>query len=314
MNRGFVFLLTVPILFLAMSFLLLVQTIQQEERQLEEYVLTFALDYATEAATEEMTNMAHLGQDYQEDGKTYVDPDVALDTFLTLMCMNYDLPLTDTAKLQIESSYLPVFCVAAYDGYYLYTQCSDGEGGVRLYSDPKKPYSYAEGSKCYAFTLSEDYTYVLEGGSLTRKTLSDCGLNRAGVNRIINSSVSDAVTYAFQVATGRTGDFVYLPSALTTFKQVNPITGPSVIALVEGWDVGTAGTLSAYSIGGARVETTRMVAGYRVLNPDGSSTLLYAYADVLPSTFDTDTIIEMFTTTDEAATAGYYCDLVYADR
>ena len=62
MNRGFGFILSVPILFIAILLMLLVHNVQQEQMQLEEYVLKFAIDYSTDAAVEEMLSMSHLGQ------------------------------------------------------------------------------------------------------------------------------------------------------------------------------------------------------------------------------------------------------------
>ena len=53
MNRGFGFILSVPILFIAILLMLLVHNVQQEQMQLEEYVLKFAIDYSTDAAVEE---------------------------------------------------------------------------------------------------------------------------------------------------------------------------------------------------------------------------------------------------------------------
>lgn len=82
MNRAFGFLLSVPLLFVAIFLLLVIHNVKQEEMQFEEYVLKFAIDYSTDAAVEEMLNMSHLGQDYTDQGRTNSDPQVALDTFL----------------------------------------------------------------------------------------------------------------------------------------------------------------------------------------------------------------------------------------
>ena len=103
MNRAFGFLLSVPLLFVAIFLLLVIHNVKQEEMQFEEYVLKFAIDYSTDAAVERCLICRTFGQDYTDQGRTNSDPQVALDTFLNLMCMNYDLPLTEKAKLQIES-------------------------------------------------------------------------------------------------------------------------------------------------------------------------------------------------------------------
>lgn len=308
MNRGFGFVLAIPVFFIAICTMLMVNMVQQEERQLEEYVMTFAIDYSTDAAVAEMLNMAHLGQDYADQGRTNADPEVALTTFLNLMCINYDLPLTEAAKLQIESGYMPLFCVAAYNGYYLYTPAMDSNKGWYLQGSQKRPYSYEVGDKYYALNLGGDNAHLLEGGSLTKVTLASQGISKEEVFRQINSQVSDTLMYEFQKNTGRDGAFIYIPSALTTFKQVNPIDGPTVLAFIDGWDFKSNHAVSAFSIGGAKIESARMVAGYERINADGSITKLYAYADLLPPSAH---IIDMFTSVEEAARNGFYYDAVF---
>lgn len=308
MNRGFGFILAVPVFFLAVCVLLQVSNVRQEERQLEEYVMTFAIDYSTDAAVEEMLNMSHLGQDYADQGRTNADPEVALSTFINLMCMNYDLPLTDKARMQIESGYMPLFCVAAYNGYYLYTPTKDAKGGWYLQGSQKVPYSYEIGNKYYALNLGGENAHLLQNGSLTKVTLESQGIAVDEVFRQINSKVSDVLMYQFQQGTNRHGEFVYIPSDMTTFKQVNPIKGPTVLSFIDGWDFKSGHAVSAFSIGGARLESARMVAGYEGINLDGTVTKLYSYADLLPEGAH---ITDMFTSVEEAAREGYYYDPVY---
>lgn len=308
MNRGFGFLLAVPLFFCCCLTLILVQEVRTEQMQLEEYVLKYAIDYSTDAAVEEMLNTAHLGQDYADKGKTNADPEVALSTFLNLMCLNYDLPLTDKAKLQIESGYIPVFCVAAYDGYYLYSPTKDADGGYYLQCSLKQPYTYLKGNAYYTLTLGGDSVYKLQNGNLTKETLSSQGITEAEAYRAINATVSDALVYQFQESTGKEGEYIYIPSQMSTIKQVNPISGPTVLSFVDGWDLKTTHSISAFSIGGAQVEDARMVAGYVVVNADGSSTKLYAYADLLPAGTP---IVDTFTSVEAAAREGYYYDAVY---
>lgn len=252
--------------------------------------------------------MSHLGQDYADQGRTNADPEVALTTFINLMCMNYDLPLTEKSKMQIESGYIPVFCVAAYNGYYMYTPTEDSEGGWYLQGSQKIPYAYEVGDKYYALNTGGDSVHLLQDGHLTKETIQSQGISKDEIYRQINSIVSDALMYQFQETTGRSGEFIYIPSDLTTFKQVNPITGPTVISFIDGWDFKSGHAISAFSVGGAQLETARMVAGYEGINSDGTTTKLYAYADLLP---EGTHIIDMFTSVEEAARNGYYYDPVY---
>lgn len=308
MNKWFGFLLAVPIFFICFCTVAQIHSVKQEEMQLEEYVMTFAIDYSTEAAVEEMLNMSHLGQDYADLARTNMDPEVALETFINLMCMNYDLPLTDKAKMQIESGYMPVFCVATYNGYYMYTQQMDVNDSVYLQGSVKMPYALQKGDKYYALNLGAQNAYMLQGGQLTRVMLDTQGISPEEVYRQINSQVSDDLMYRFQQTTGRESEFIYIPSNMTTIKQTNAIKGPTVMAFIDGWDFKSNHAVSAFSIGGARVENARMVAGYEVVNDDGTTTKMYAYADLLPEGAH---ILEMFTSVHEAARNGYYYDPVY---
>jgi hypothetical protein len=162
--------------------------------------------------------------------------------------------------------------------------------------------------KYYALNLGAENALLLQDGNLSSVFLADEGISREEVYKQINSRISDDLMYKFQESTGRDSEFVYLPADMTTIKQVNPIKGPTVLAFLDGWDFKSSHAISAFSIGGARIETARMVAGYEAVNPDGSHTKLYAYSDLLPAGAPVE---EMFTSVQEAAKAGYYYDSVY---
>lgn len=308
MGKGFAIILFAPILFIALSLVAMVSIIQLEDTKLNEYVMSFAIDYSTDAATAEMLEAPNLGQDYGDAGKLNTDPDVALTAFVNFMCMNYNLPLTENAKMQVEDTYIPIFCVATYDGYYVYRQRMGMDGGVYMQSSLKMPYTYAVGDKYYALNLGVENALKLYNGHLTKVLLKNEGIAEEEVYRQINNHISDDLMYEFQKTTGRGHEFLYLPSKLTTMTKVNPVKGPSVLAFIDKWDIDTVHELSSFSIGGARIDKARMVAGYTGENKDGTQIKLYCYADLLPKGAPVD---EMFTTVEAAAKAGYYYDPVY---
>lgn len=309
MNRGFGLVLVIPILFLCFCLTAQITMVKQEEEEMEEYVMSFAIDYSTDAAVAEMLNMSNLGQDYMNINKVNTDPQLALTSFLNMMCLNYDLPLTDQARLQIESAYMPIFCVAAYDGYYLYTPKEDADHGWYLQGSLKTPYTHVVGDKYYALNLGGENALLLQNGSLSKVTLDSQNIEKEEAYRQINSIVSDSLMYHFQTNTGRDNEFLYFPASMTSIKKVNPIKGPSVLAFIDGWDFKTTHAVSAFSIGGARIKNARMVAGY-TQDLNGMKIKLYSYADLLPED-KADIIAEMFTSVEEAAKAGYYYDSVY---
>lgn len=311
MNRGFGILLAVPILFFSISILILVGHVRDEAEDLSEYILALSIDYATDAAAEEMLlETPSLDSDYAtsmnaEVGYFAADPEIARTTFEDVLSLNYDMALSTATRVDLESNYMPLFCVAAYDGYYLYTQIKDPDGGWRLQGSLKYPYSYEKDDAYYALNLGMDSSYRLKDGNLKKVKLADVDISKDTCRIRINTLISDQLMYLFQQATGRNSEFIYIPHDLGTFKEVNPIQGPTVMAFLDNWDVRNYSAISAFSIGGARIEKTRVVAGYVV-----NGQKLYSYSDLLPEDLIT---VDTFSSMEEAAAAGYYYDYNYMD-
>ena len=321
MNRGFGFILAIPVFFIAVMFLLEVQYIQEEQRLYEEYVVNFAIDYATEAAAQELLEQTDLGVDYQDWGRINVDPNAAKDTFEAVMLLSYNFPLTQKAHEMLESSYLPLFCVAAYDGYYVYELDKNDKSLYNLWSTHKIPYGMERDDGAYfAFNLGLENLRKLDNGHLTIERVDANGFGPNDVLYYINSVVSDDLTWRFQEylhqhAYDKNNPFVenniiYLPMSLTRMTSVNAIKGPTVFALIDNWDLNTTHEVSAFSIGGAVLEPARMVAGYTI-----NGQRWYCYADLLPEygtpAFNSLNIDNLFVSVTEAAKAGYYYDPVY---
>lgn len=297
-----------PLFFACLIIGYIIQNLKTEDMNFTEYVLALQVDYATDAATAELLEQADLGTDYQDWGRVIVDPDTALDVFTKVMCINYDWPMTDKAMLRMQTSYFPVFCVAAYDGYYIYQRHEAGNGEYYLDSTPKIPYVYTDdvNKKYYALNLGYEYVHMLYNGSLTREIMANQGISVKTAQMQVNSQVSDDLMYRYQqvsIAGNNNVNAVYIPMGLTTMTAVNAIEGPSVIAIVDDWDVQSIKPVDAFSIGGARLEPSRMVAGYQ--RTDGL--FYYCYADLLPDGFVNE-LTNLFTSVTEAAKNGYYCD------
>lgn len=323
MNRGFGFILAIPIFFIAVFFVLQAQYIQEEQRLYEEYLVNYAIDYATEAAAQELLEQAHIGTDYQDWGRINTDPETAKTTFETMMLLSYNFPMTEKSYAMMESSYMPIFCVAAYDGYYVYTEQENGDNDWALQGTNKIPYGLQKDAETYlALNLGLDNCRKLSNGKLTIEQIADNGLSGDDVLYHINAAVADDLTYRYQEYLHSRAvqkndprvenNIIYLPMGLTTMTQVNAIEGPTVISLIDNWDLNTTHEVSAFSIGGAKLEPARMVAGY---TDKVTGQKWYAYADLLPA-FDPDSPYEldidnMFTSVTEAAKAGYYYDPVY---
>lgn len=312
MNRGFPFILAFPIFFLCILWLTLAKYAYQEQEKFDEYVLKFAIDYSTDAATEELLNMAHVGTDYIDLSRMNTDPEVALNTFVRVLCYNYDLPQTDKAHQMIRSNYMPVFYVVTYNGYYVYELKEDTEHGWDLQGSIKYPFSYYKNGYYYSLNLGLQNCRKLEDGNLILKTLEAENMTAGEANRRINTLVSDEMMFSFQRTTNRTSQFINVPTELTTFSRVNPIKGPTVMAFLDGWDMSTLHPVSAFSIGGARIQISRQVACYEreITHIDGTKEIrkFYAYADLLPAGAH---ILDLFPSVELAARAGYQYDHLY---
>lgn len=296
MGRSFALVLVAPALFLILSWLNILGLIQEDELLMNELLLAVSVDYAVDAATEEMLAASTIVSGTEIE----VNPDVAKSVFLSLMCLNYDLPTTQQAFMELETSYLPVFCVAAYDGYYLYTPTVASDGGVYLQCSLKQPYSYWVGDTYYALNLGGETTYKLYDGALASVTLVGQGITANDVATIVNTTLSDVLMEAFQEQTGRSNEFVYIPTQMTTLAQTSAVEGPAVLAFVDNWDFRGTSAVSSFSVGGAQLTEVRQVAAYTTA--DG---LFYTYVDLLPITVTAD---RLFTSEKEAAQAGYSCD------
>lgn len=318
MNRGFGLILAVPLFLGCLLIIFITGYIQSEQEDFEEYVLAYQVDYATDAATMELLEGAHLGLDYQDWGRVKVDPEDAKSVFETCMLLNMDYPLTDKAREELNVSYMPLFCVCAYDGYYVYDQHRDNAtGDWSLVPTPKIPYSYVPAEdltkpvneqRYYNINLGLVNCRKLLDGALTLEQLVDEGIGTSTVMYEINSQVSDDLMYRYQryeetnqASHVNLGATFYIPQGLTSMSQVNAIEGPSVIALIDNWDKGTIHELSTFSIGGARVEPTKQVAVYTDANGDK----WYAYADLLPGYIIIDDLVPG---PQQAAAMGYHYD------
>lgn len=290
----------------------------QELKEYEELRLSIALDYCTDAAADIMLDTDDLGTDYKELGNIKVNPQIALETFVELFMMNYDMAMTEENKEYVENNFMPVFCVAGYDGYYVASHSKayeDSHGSsYDLAFGPKLPYTYKpKGSSAYyGLNMGAVNCLKIEENIMSTVSGRPPGLNsKDEVIKVINSTLTDAISHA--ILEENDGDGVwsntfFLPSNLTTYTGVQPVTGPSVLAMVQNVDLTTGKKVSAFSIAGSRVNLERMVAGY-----SRNGQLYYSYVDKLPPGVTKDNALDMFTNTTDAARAGYRCDVQYIE-
>lgn len=306
MNRAFGFAMAVPLLFICFVYIITVNFVREEEQRMSEYILTYAIDYSTDAATEEMLDAANLHTDYTDLENIRCDPEVALDVFTQVMAYNYNLPNNNKSRETI-TSYMPVFTVCTPDGFYIYKTVGihDQTSWSKVTYDKawsqKIPYMYNWGGRTVALNLAMKNVFLMNGNAYARVAFKDTGIGEAAALRSINQTISDTLITEFQKETGRIGEFIVMPEEMTTLVQVNGVKGPSVLAFIDDWDMQTARSVSAFSIGGARIEEAKKYVAYR-RNGQQYYCLDKWYTGTAAA------VENIYVSMEEAARAGYYYD------
>lgn len=323
MSRSFGIVNLVAIIFLAALLVGYMHYVSKEKNEIEQLKLSYAIDYASDAAAMAMLESESLEMDYSMRKAFSVDPQLALDTFIDVFCFNYDLQPTAENRAMIKD-YIPVATVATFDGYYMAThQLVRNSGGNYpetaadgvdwdLIFGMKNPYYYHHNGKSYAMNMGLDYTLVLDGNSLYRETglpPTDTGTlmeieawNK--INKLISGDIANTINDMNKENLNWKNSF-YIPSQLSTISGVNSIEGPSFLVLLQGLTLTTAKPISGFSVSGAKIDETRMIAGYT-----RNGTKYYAYADRIPTSLTVD---DMYSTAKEAALDEYYFDGEYME-
>lgn len=315
-----------------MLFLTYVQFFKLENQALEDWRLKQVVNNCTDSAIEELLEASDLGMDYADWGRFNADPDLALDDYLTTFLLNYNMPITESNKEVVKTNFIKAFCVAGYDGYYIYDHRRtideksmkwNGEYGstYQLVGSPKLPYLYRDMSKndryvTYALNMGYRRAYKLTDATIT---VADSPLSKAKTMEIINNRISDdlmeRVDRAYENGWLQS---VYIPSSLATISSTNPIESPTVLCFMDGVDLCSVLPVNAFGIGGSRARVARPVSAYKRLY-QGKYMKFYSYHDLLPTTLSDgtpfDSVIEqVFMSPEEAAEAGYHHDPLYMNR
>lgn len=318
MSRAFSILILLPLWFLAVIYLCGFVFFQNEIRALDDWRLKQVVNNCTDSAIEQLLEASDLGMDYADWGNFNADPELALDDFVDTFLLNYNLPLTDDNREMVKINYIQAFCVAAYDGYYIYDHRKTADdGALELVGSPKIPYLWRDTSKpgryvTYALNMGYDKVYKLTDATITR---ADSPLPKSEVMKVINNRISDdlreRVDRAYENGWLQT---VYIPSGLTTISSTNPIQSPTVLAFLDNVDIDSVTKVNAFGIGGSRAKVARPVSAYkRKNNITGEWVKYYAYSDLLPEGINDDQslIEEVYMSPEEAAKAGYHHDPLY---
>lgn len=291
---------------------------QDLSKAVQERELEVICNYAVDAAVDEMVDgSSDLNMDYDKNGYASVDPEVALDMFVTMFLKAYDMSPSEENIAMVRSKYLPMFCVAAYDGYYIATEQNVYDNdSYDLRFTPKMPYIYENNGKVYALNLEGnnccmvDYSGVTDNNTrlpLDRNCINPLSLD--GNLKVINTVVSDSLmNTAYDVMDGNVRGAILIPSVMGDVYSTMPIKGITVFAYVANIPLGWGGeSVDTFGIGGAQVKQADYVGVYT----EGGKKYYQFMNKLVRHNFDRSRIEAYYDSAEEAAKAGYYYDFRY---
>lgn len=274
-------------------------------QQFESLHLAYTIDLCSDAAAFKMMDTDNINADYADMDSVQVNPQVAKDTFVDVFCFNYGMMPNAENRSLIQNKYIPNLTVAGYDGFWMAQPACYEDSNIKtsygLVFTPKLPYK-AELKKdgrttYYALNMGSQSAIKLpsnekSSGSFVKTPISKLTSNKPGKDlsdynvrqAVINKDLTDAIgaSVATNIDPKKWKNTFFLPGNLTTYTDVNPVSGPSILALVENVDLLTGKKASAFSITGAKITTARPVVGYMKKDTKtGKQRKFYCYADKL---------------------------------
>jgi hypothetical protein len=155
--------------------------------------------------------------------------------------------------------------------------------------------------------MGGDYSFRMSGNILSKEFGLPPGIaSKADIRRQITKIISSDISYHIDKANENNPNWsntFYIPGDITTLSNVSPLEGPSILAIVQNVDFATSRKIGAFSVGGSKIQTARMIAGYTRVGRK-----YYCYADKMPASVTAESI---YATMDEAAKDGYSFDIEY---
>ena len=295
--------LLLAVLFISAMFSGLISYQDKVLREFESLRLSYAIDLCSDAAAFKMMDTDNINADYQTMSQAQVNPQVAMDTFVDMFCFNYGMLPTSTNREMVMNKYIANLTVAGYDGYWMaQPTCVVDDYEKTQYSlafTPKLPYSTKADGDYFALDMGSSKAIKLmtnssgKATSFARVKVKDLPYNEFGslasydvrqttINRILTDSIGTSIN-AINTADSQWKNTFYVPGNLTKFTGVNPVNGPSILALVQNVDLTTGRKADAFSITGAKVTTARPIIGYTCKSHDDPTQTIkkYCYADLL---------------------------------
>lgn len=243
------------------------------QRDFDQVRLNYAVEYATEGMFQTTLKSEDLDIDYTDIENVKIDSSDALNVFCSMLCLSYDMALSDENFENIENS-ISAIALAGTDGFYIGKMSdNDASFGDGILVDSKK---LRWSVKIPYFISDENYTYAVSFGSddwsRISCTTSDSsisgvnihvsaneglpmGISEEDVQHAVNNQVRNALLAEINHRNYNQEAFdykFYLPDT-TTVNHVNPIEPPSILLVMRGIDFASSEKINALSVAGFKV-------------------------------------------------------------
>lgn len=297
---------------------------QESLYEFEQRQMDLQVNYAVDAAVQEMlANGTHLGTDYADWGTMTIEPELALDVYMAVLIRNLGWADSEKNRQDLIETSMPFFCVAAYDGYYMYMRQHEeiSAGGTtnsayEMRWTPKIPYSDLQKSGSsyiyYFYNLGESTygTYSENGNrikydnvlSSTASGPGSLGYSRQVVNDTLTRACNSALYCGLE---GDVNEELYIPSSFSEWSNSNPVMTPSVLTYMSRSDQHTRFDTVTFGVGGAKIDDAQFCICYEY-----RGNKCYTWADRRDEVIARgSSILQVTTSPEEAARAGYYFDI-----
>lgn len=243
------------------------------QRDFDQLRLNYAVEYATEAMFRTTLKTEDIDTDYVDLDDVKVDSSDALDVFCSMICLSYNMSLSDENFENIENS-IAAIALAGNDGYYIGklsdNDASHGDGilvdSKRLKWSVKMPYIVKQGNYSYSLNHSNDnwnrVSLSSNSSSISSSTVHvsteeslPMGITQDSITHAINTQVRDSLMAEIDRKNDNRKGFEYkffLPDT-TTVGHVNSLDPPSILVVMEGIDFAAQQKINALSVAGFKV-------------------------------------------------------------
>lgn len=275
-----------------------------------------AVDYAAEGAFISTLDVDDIDVEYLDLGGVKLNPGNSMDIFTELICLNYNMSISDANKAHIES-FIPSAVLAGTDGYYIANMSrvynnpevgSDGTIENRYKWSIKKPYVIQREGENIAYSvdmLNNNWNSVEILGDTAKISygdkLEEIGVTREDIKIAINTQISRDMLYHIKELNKHKEEWdykFYLPITQTK-TGVNPIEKPSLLVFLQGTDFASIEKLDSAAVSGLSTERKRFVLSFS----EGGKKW-YCFEGQLPPEKQGN-VTGIYSTIEEAARAGY---------